>query len=174
MSRFLIIFLIFSLLGVASLASSSQAQEKQPSYKVMKRTSKIEMYRCDECHETKKDYNPKLRKLEEEHSEIKTQHVSDEEEEWCLRCHKENNYNKLLLQNGETISFNESYLLCRECHSAIYKDWLQNAHGKRVGSWQEMSQAYSCTECHGAHDPEFKPMQAKDPPIRPAKTFWGF
>lgn len=178
----LLLLFLFSLVLTASAEdnvettpppSSQTTETKQPSYKVIKRTPKIEMYRCDECHETKKDYNAKPRKLEEEHAEIKIVHVSDEEQDWCLRCHKENNYNKLFLQNGEVISFNESYRLCRECHSAIYNDWLPNAHGKRIGSWQGSGEAYSCTECHDAHDPEFKPMQAKDPPIRPVKTFWG-
>jgi len=175
LSKLLPILLMVFLIGLIDFVPVAQAQSnpQDSSYKVIKRTSKIEMYRCDDCHATKKDYKPSQRKLEEEHSEIKIAHVADEEEEWCLRCHKKNNYNKLYLQSGEAISFNESYKLCRECHSTIYKDWLENAHGKRIGSWQDVSQAYSCTECHDAHDPKIKPMDSKKPPLHPINTFWG-
>lgn len=141
---------------------------------VVGRVPELEMYPCSDCHETAADYNTTQRTLVEEHDTLKTHYALHEEDGWCLRCHKENNYNKLRLQSGREISFNEAYQLCRECHSVVFKDWKINAHGKKTGGWNGQNKFFSCTKCHEAHDPEFKKMEAKPAPIKPVNTFWGF
>jgi hypothetical protein len=60
---------------------------------------------------------------------------------------------------GAPIDFDESYLLCGECHFAEKRDFLHGAHGKRVGGWQGERAALACTSCHDAHDPSIKARQ---------------
>jgi len=35
---------------------------------------------------------------------------------WCLNCHDSEDRDKLVKLNGELLTFNESHLLCGECH----------------------------------------------------------
>ncbi|OGP08226.1 MAG: hypothetical protein A2048_07310 [Deltaproteobacteria bacterium GWA2_45_12] len=142
--------------------------------KVIKRIPKLEMYPCDDCHSTSKDFNPTKRILNEEHTDKKLHFAAKEgvEERWCHNCHLEGNYKKLILQSGREINFNESYLICGECHGDLLNKWNKNAHGKRVGLWNGPREVYSCPECHDPHDPKFKPMDTKKTSVPPVNTFW--
>jgi len=48
------------------------------------------------------------------HGDIVLKH--DEEHRWCLDCHDADDRDRLHLASGERISFDESYLLCGQCH----------------------------------------------------------
>lgn len=155
---------LIGMVGVLLICRQAAAADE-----VIKRTPKIEMYGCDDCHDSAESYNPTVRKMKEDHDTIQGMHPlrSDDPGYWCLNCHAENNYNKLRLQSGRKISFNESYLLCGECHGIELRDWKKKIHGKRVGNWNGPGQVSSCTECHDAHDPMIKPIVPLPPPAYP-------
>ncbi len=90
---------------------------------------------------------------------------------WCLDCHDVDNRDKLVKLNGELLSFNESELLCGECHGPILRDWEIGIHGKTVGFWdpirgdEEQTVRLLCVECHQPHRPTFSPQQPMAPPV---------
>ncbi len=90
---------------------------------------------------------------------------------WCLNCHDEKDRDKLIKLNGEKITFNQSHLLCGECHGSILTDWDRGIHGKTTGYWSAaldsdgISVRKLCVECHNPHDPPFPPMRALPPPV---------
>ena len=124
------------------------------------------IYPCSECHD---EIEPNLKKriLEDEHTDITLTHA--EYLRWCLDCHDTADRDKLRLQSGEKIGFNESYRLCGQCHGTIYRDWKQGIHGKRTGYWDGRKEYLLCVHCHNPHGPKFKPMKPKPPPEPPAR-----
>ncbi len=149
------------------------SQEELPN-EIIKRTPKIEMYRCDECHDSEESFNSKIRPMakDKDHESITTFHPEkkDDPNFWCNNCHASKNYNKLILQSEEKISFNESYRLCGQCHGPTLKDWKNNIHGKVVGGWLNNKKQHSCTSCHNAHDPKMKQVDPIPEPTRSKKS----
>ncbi|MFH2052145.1 MAG: hypothetical protein ABIK96_06720 [bacterium] len=90
---------------------------------------------------------------------------------WCLNCHNDPDRNKLVKLNGETLTFNDSHLLCGECHGSILADWDLGIHGKSTGFWNidldeaGVSQKKLCVECHNPHAPAFPAVKALPPPV---------
>jgi len=121
------------------------------------------IFPCSECH-AEMTPNPKRRQLEEEHTDIVLNHSQGR---WCLDCHDLTNRDKLHLISGEKIGFNESYRLCGQCHGDKYRDWKVGVHGKRTGDWNGKKEYLLCAHCHNPHDPGFKPLAPKPPPVRP-------
>jgi uncharacterized CHY-type Zn-finger protein len=90
---------------------------------------------------------------------------------WCLDCHQGNDRDALHTTGGAKVDFNQSYLVCGQCHSARQRDWYFGAHGKRAANWNGERQLYSCTHCHDPHNPTTAtrlPRQA--PPLRAGLT----
>ena len=54
---------------------------------------------------------------------------------WCFDCHNPDNRDKLRLANGKLVKFEESYILCGQCHGTILREWKAGLHGKRTGMW---------------------------------------
>jgi uncharacterized CHY-type Zn-finger protein len=88
---------------------------------------------------------------------------------WCFDCHDAEDRDKLVMQSGELLSFNDSQYLCGSCHGPILRDWTAGIHGKTVGFWdpqageEEETVRMLCVECHDSHRPAFrlaKPMAA--------------
>jgi hypothetical protein len=121
------------------------------------------IYPCSDCH-SEMTPNPKRRKLEEEHTNIVLNHGQGR---WCLDCHDLNNRDKLHLISGEKVGFDESYRLCGQCHGDKYRDWKVGVHGKRTGYWNGKKEYLLCAHCHNPHNPRFKPLAPKPPPVRP-------
>ena len=86
---------------------------------------------------------------------------------WCFDCHNPDNRDKLRLANGKLVSFEESYILCGQCHGTILREWKAGLHGKRTGMWNGDKQYYLCVSCHWPHEPRFKPIKPSPPPVRP-------
>ncbi|PIV80843.1 hypothetical protein COW53_07535 [bacterium CG17_big_fil_post_rev_8_21_14_2_50_64_8] len=90
---------------------------------------------------------------------------------WCLNCHDIEDRNKLVKLNGEKLTFNQSQLLCGECHGPALHDWELGIHGKTTGYWNlamdsgDVSIRKLCVECHNPHAPAFASMQALPPPV---------
>ncbi len=72
---------------------------------------------------------------------------------WCLDCHNPDDRDVLRLVNGRLISFDESYLLCGQCHGTIFRDWRQGIHGRRQGYWNGGKSYLLCAHCHDPHAP---------------------
>ncbi|GAB4366460.1 MAG: hypothetical protein Kow00128_09950 [Deltaproteobacteria bacterium] len=123
------------------------------------------IFPCSDCHADMKP-NPKRRELVEEHTNIQLKNHA-ENERWCLDCHDLKNRDKLRLVSGEQIDFNHSYRLCGQCHGDKYRDWKVGIHGKRTGQWNGKKEYLLCAHCHNPHQPRFKPLAPKPPPVRP-------
>ena len=90
---------------------------------------------------------------------------------WCLDCHQTEDRDKLIRFNQDPITFNESHLLCGECHGPKLRDWELGIHGKTTGFWdasQDLEAAslrLLCVECHPAHNPAFPAMLPEPGPV---------
>ena len=127
------------------------------------------IYPCSNCHKLIEP-NRKRRTLEF-HTEIVLKH--DEEHRWCLDCHDANDRDVLHLANGDKLPFEESYLLCGQCHGEKLRDWRVGVHGRRVGNWNGQKQYLLCVNCHWPHEPRFKPLEPKPAPKRPTRPGGG-
>lgn len=123
------------------------------------------IFPCSECHKEMKP-NPNRRALKDEHTDIVLKNHA-EDERWCLDCHDANNRDKLRLVSGEKIDFSESHRLCGQCHGDKYRDWKVGVHGKRTGQWNGKKEYLLCAHCHNPHNPTYKPIPPKAPPLRP-------
>lgn len=123
---------------------------------------------CSQCHDDPADVNRTRRELKDEHENIVLQH--DAEHRWCLDCHDADNRDVLHLASGATVTFDESYKLCGQCHGTQYRDWKIGVHGKRTGMWDGEKQYLLCAHCHNPHSPHFKPLKPMPPPIRPEQV----
>lgn len=93
------------------------------------------------------------------------------EMESCSFCHSARFPDKLNLLDGETVSYNEAYKLCGQCHGKKNYDWESGMHGKMLGGWNLKRSILDCSECHDPHNPEFKPMKASPAPQKPTHSF---
>ena len=90
---------------------------------------------------------------------------------WCLDCHDETDRDKLRKMNGDLVTFNESHLLCGQCHGPILTDWEQGVHGRTNGYWdlsrdeEGVTMRLLCVECHTPHAPRFRGMESMPKPV---------
>lgn len=105
------------------------------------------------------------------HSEIVLRH--DEEHRWCLDCHDADNRDVLHLASGAPVSFDESYLLCGQCHGEKLRDWRAGVHGRRTGEWNGRKGYLLCVHCHSPHEPRFKPLEPMPAPRPPSRPVGG-
>jgi hypothetical protein len=126
------------------------------------------VFPCSDCHDPELPVRTEPRDLEWAHQEIVLRH--DEEHRWCLDCHAVANRDVLHLAGGAEVAFEESHLLCGQCHGDKHRDWRAGVHGRRTGSWSGEKQYLLCVHCHDAHDPAFKPIRPEPPPPRPRRT----
>jgi hypothetical protein len=124
-----------------------------------------DIFPCSDCHEDQ-DVNPERRVLEDMHEEIQIIN-HNEEDRWCLDCHNPDDRDVLRLASGRLVSFEESYYLCGQCHGTIFRDWKAGIHGRRTGEWNGQKTYRLCVHCHNPHQPRFKPIAPKPPPVKP-------
>ncbi len=135
-----------------------------PQFAVPKPPFTPGIFPCSDCHKEMKP-NPARRALADEHTDIVLNHAQGQR--WCLDCHDIRDRDKLHLVNGQLIRFEESYLLCGQCHGDKYRDWKVGVHGQRTGMWNGEKKYLLCVHCHNPHDPAFKPLKPMPPPVRP-------
>ncbi len=134
-----------------------------PPFIVDDRTPHLISYPCSSCHaEDMIPPNPTVRPMMAMHEEIKLVHGKGRF--WCTTCHNLAQRDNLTSFKGETISFNEPYLLCGQCHQKNQKDFFYGAHGKRKNNWSGVKKLTNCTECHNPHVPKIKAIIPKSPP----------
>lgn len=127
------------------------------------------MFPCSACH-AGMAVNRTRRELSEMHTEIVLGH--DEEHRWCLDCHDAENRDSLHLAGGELVPFEQSYLLCGQCHGDKLRDWKAGVHGRRSGAWNGHKTYLLCAHCHNPHQPRFAPIAPRAGPRRPAAPAW--
>ncbi len=89
---------------------------------------------------------------------------------WCLDCHDPGDRDRLRKMNGDLLTFNESHLLCGQCHGPELLDWEHGVHGRTNGYWNialdedEITTRLLCVECHIPHAPAFRGMAPEAAP----------
>lgn len=88
----------------------------------------------------------------------------------CMMCHNPDNMKSLKLANDKTVSIQENYRLCYQCHSGYYNLWnsglhysnktspVANINYRMVSSlkkgWEDAwRKENTCTNCHNPHNP---------------------
>jgi hypothetical protein len=124
------------------------------------------IFPCSNCHASL-PVNRTRRELTEMHADIELRH--DEQHRWCLDCHDATDRDRLHLASGEPVSFDESYILCGQCHGEKLRDWRAGVHGRRTGQWNGRKSYLLCAHCHNPHQPRFKALAPMPAPVRPAR-----
>jgi hypothetical protein len=124
------------------------------------------VFPCSQCHWEDEEVDMTRRPLEH-HEEIVFEH--DAENRWCFSCHNPQQRDRLHLADGRLIPFEESYLLCGQCHGPQLRHWRAGDHGKRTGLWSGQKEYLLCAHCHDPHSPHIKPVEPMPPPIRQEK-----
>ena len=129
------------------------------------RKDKIERFKCSECHNNK-DVQI-ARAAEIAHGDIILDHGGQDKPLSCYTCHKKDDRNFLVTEDGSKIDMDHSYQMCGQCHFRQKKDWVGGAHGKRVSYWAGTRVVKTCTSCHDPHSPLFEKQWPKtySPPI---------
>ena len=152
------------------LHAQSGAQPVEPS-----REERVEVppppftdgiFPCSGCH-ADLPVNRERRVLADMHSDIELKH--DEQHRWCLDCHDAQDRDHLHLASGALVSFDESYVLCGQCHGEKLRDWRAGVHGRRTGQWNGHKKYLLCAHCHNPHQPRFRAIAPMPPPKRPTR-----
>jgi hypothetical protein len=122
------------------------------------------IFPCSDCH-ADMDVNYERREMEDFHEEIVIRHGP--KERWCFDCHNPEDRDTLRLVDGRSVGFDESFLLCGQCHGTIFRDWREGIHGRRRGYWNGAKSYLLCPSCHNPHSPRFAPIEPLPPPIGP-------
>jgi formate-dependent nitrite reductase cytochrome c552 subunit len=118
------------------------------------RKDKIQRFKCSQCHNNKP---VKIaRAAEIAHGEIALNHGSEARPLSCYTCHKKDERDFLITEEGTKIDMDHSYQMCGQCHFRQKKDWVGGAHGKRISYWAGQRVVKNCTGCHDPHSPRFK------------------
>lgn len=137
-----------------------------PPFRVSERIPVLEdngYFPCSDCHDNdSQKSNPRVRILDDEHEDWTLDHGQDRF--WCLACHDSENRDKLVDRGGKLIGFDESHLLCGDCHFQQQADFMYGAHGKRLETWEGERHIVACAQCHDVHSPRIKPREAWRPP----------
>ena len=116
------------------------------------------MHDCQNCHSLFKSLPETDRRLGEklnQHTDIVLNHGMNDR---CFNCHDIDNRNKLVLNGGKTIGYDNVEILCSKCHGPTYRDWQKGIHGRVDGYWNKSKGTpihRKCTECHNPHSPAF-------------------
>jgi len=126
---------------------------------------KIERFKCSQCHQNA-PVNVE-RASEMAHGDIVLLHGEKDKRLTCNVCHKKNERDFLVSEDGKKIDFDHSYQLCGQCHFRQKRDWIGGAHGKRMTCWAGKRTVKNCTSCHDPHSPKFAKRwpQTYSPPL---------
>jgi hypothetical protein len=170
---------------VRAATARGETAAEAPKFKVVPRLDRIRNYPCTKCHDNK-FVDRRVRELQDEHTKVVFEHGGGRF--WCYdACHKGTDMDNLVSLRGRTVSYDESYKLCSQCHFQRL-DWYFGGHGKRQGAWEDQREIpkvadelkvedrdqigrwrgertiLNCTECHNPHSPAIKPFEPSPPP----------
>ncbi len=141
---------------VAALEIFPEAPPAGPIAVVQARRD-VDMHPCANCHQWVTS-NPEARKLAAPHDNFELQHgMHGKGGFWCLTCHDPENNMTLKTFEGEPVGFEHAYVVCTQCHVQQGRDWMNGAHGKRIGNWNGPREVLNCTACHYQHRPAIEP-----------------
>ena len=129
--------------------------EGDHTFLIPERKSHIKSYNCTECHTKSLAELNEGRSGKKAHWDISIKHANENTMN-CATCHNGNDMDNLKSLTDTTIDFNNSYLVCSQCHSKQFQDWKGGAHGKRLGGWAPPRLSNTCVNCHNPHDPHFE------------------
>ena len=118
------------------------------------RKDKMQRFKCSQCHNNKPV--KVTRAAEIAHGQIALKHGSESRPLSCYTCHKKDERDFLVTEQGTKIDMDHSYQMCGQCHFRQKKDWVGGAHGKRISYWAGQRVVKNCTGCHDPHSPRFK------------------
>ena len=133
------------------------------------RKDKMQRFKCSQCHNNKPVRV--TRAAEMAHGEIVLNHGSEARPLSCYTCHKKDERDFLVTEQGTQIDMDHSYQMCGQCHFRQKKDWVGGAHGKRISYWAGQRVVKNCTGCHDPHSPRFEKRWPKtySPPLSKSK-----
>ncbi len=146
--------------------SPSAAASVQQEIEVEPRSQLLPTYPCSQCHEDREP-NPQRRKLTEFHAVRNDELDHGDRSLWCYQCHSQKNSDRLVLVNGDLVTFDEAHRLCGGCHGDKGRDWRAGIHGITLGNWRGPQRRRLCTHCHDPHNPWFSAMTPEPPPAWP-------
>jgi formate-dependent nitrite reductase cytochrome c552 subunit len=114
------------------------------------RKDKMQRFSCSQCH------NSVTRAAEIAHGEIVLNHGSETRPLSCYTCHKKDERDFLVTEQGMKVDMDHSYQMCGQCHFRQKRDWVGGAHGKRISYWAGKRVVKNCASCHDPHSPLFK------------------
>lgn len=115
-----------------------------------RRAPDLTQYPCSSCHGGA-SAPPQVRAADV-HPDIPDTHPP-EAGRGCLVCHAASDVSRLALRSGETVTLDEAYRVCAQCHSRELDAWSAGAHGKRLDGWQGRRVVMGCADCHDPHQP---------------------
>ena len=118
------------------------------------RKDKMQRFKCSQCHNNKPVKIARAADIA--HGEITLNHGSQSRPLSCYTCHKKDERDFLITEEGTKIDMDHSYQMCGQCHFRQKKDWVGGAHGKRISHWAGLRVVKNCTGCHDPHSPRFK------------------
>jgi hypothetical protein len=135
---------------------SVQVTEKYQGgrFRTETRKDKMQRFSCSQCHNNKPV--SVTRAAEMAHGEIVLNHGSEARPLSCYTCHKKDERDFLVTEQGMQVDMDHSYQMCGQCHFREKKDWVGGAHGKRISYWAGQRVVKNCTGCHDPHSPLFK------------------
>jgi len=153
----------------AKLKSAYTLFPEMPVLEVIPATKDTAMHPCGNCHRWSQS-NLNRRILNAPHDNFTLEHgLRERGQIWCFTCHDltgNDGDGSLRTLDGTPLNYDESYLLCTQCHSKEGRDWAFGVHGKRVENWRGQRRIYNCTACHYQHSPTIAPRKAKPGPKR--------
>ena len=135
---------------------SVQVTEKYQGgrFRTETRKDKLQRFSCSQCHNNKPV--TVRRAAEVAHGAIVLNHGSQDRPLSCYTCHKKDERDFLVTEQGMQVDMDHSYQMCGQCHFREKKDWVGGAHGKRISYWAGQRVGKNCTACHDPHSPLFK------------------
>ena len=140
----------------AAEPTHSEALPDRRAVVVVGRIGELQHYPCQDCHGLLPT-NPEPRDLYAPHP-VTLAHGSGRM--WCLDCHAPDDRDRLRTRAGESVSFDQAYRVCGQCHVQQQADWYARSHGSPADSDPAARPLYSCTHCHNAHAPAPAPSGA--------------
>ena len=129
--------------------------EGDHTFLIPERKSQIKSYSCSECHTGSLKDLEDNRSGKKAHWDIKMKHANEKTMN-CATCHNGEDMDNLKTLTDTKVDFNNSYLVCSQCHTKEFKDWKGGAHGKKIASWAPPRLSNTCVNCHNPHDPHFE------------------
>ena len=118
------------------------------------RKDKLERFSCSKCHNNKPVRIEQAAEMA--HGKIALAHGSEDRPLSCYTCHKKDERDFLVTEQGMKVDMDHSYQMCGQCHFRQKKDWVGGAHGKRISYWAGQRVVKNFTGCHDPHSPLFK------------------